>query len=215
MLAKERPVLAPGFQRRLYERAAYRKKHLGGLADRLDYPVCRAPERQDGGRDRENQNRGGAAHSARNARRTGPEKRAKAVATTRMRIFGEGVLGVCERNMGQPISYPVKSRQRATYARKRCQREKLAADLRLVISDAKRCCARPSARRGKHRSSAREDAGEPRVGQTQAGAARRRSGEQVRSAVRAADDYVRANPWQAVGIAALAGIALGLLISRR
>src|SRR5207245_6611673 len=46
MLAKERPVLAPGFERRLDERAAYRKKHLGGLADRLDYPVCRATERQ-------------------------------------------------------------------------------------------------------------------------------------------------------------------------
>ncbi|TMH91061.1 MAG: DUF883 domain-containing protein [Betaproteobacteria bacterium] len=39
--------------------------------------------------------------------------------------------------------------------------------------------------------------------------------EQARAAARAADDYVRANPWQAVGIAALVGIALGLLISRR
>jgi ElaB/YqjD/DUF883 family membrane-anchored ribosome-binding protein len=40
-------------------------------------------------------------------------------------------------------------------------------------------------------------------------------GEEAAERVRAADDYVRANPWQAVGIAALAGIALGLLISRR
>ncbi len=39
--------------------------------------------------------------------------------------------------------------------------------------------------------------------------------EQARAAVRATDDYVRENPWQAVGIAVLAGIALGLLISRR
>jgi ElaB/YqjD/DUF883 family membrane-anchored ribosome-binding protein len=39
--------------------------------------------------------------------------------------------------------------------------------------------------------------------------------EEAAERVRAADDYVRANPWQAVGIAALAGIALGLLISRR
>src|SRR5207249_2305415 len=56
MLAKGRPVPAPGFRGRLYERTAYRKNHLGGLADRLDYPVCRAPERQDGDRDRENPN---------------------------------------------------------------------------------------------------------------------------------------------------------------
>jgi len=30
-----------------------------------------------------------------------------------------------------------------------------------------------------------------------------------------ADDYVRASPWQAVGIAALAGLAIGYLASRR
>jgi ElaB/YqjD/DUF883 family membrane-anchored ribosome-binding protein len=30
-----------------------------------------------------------------------------------------------------------------------------------------------------------------------------------------ADDYVRGNPWQAVGVAALVGLVLGLLVSRR
>ena len=35
------------------------------------------------------------------------------------------------------------------------------------------------------------------------------------SAAKAADEYVRANPWKAVGIGALAGFVLGLLISRR
>jgi ElaB/YqjD/DUF883 family membrane-anchored ribosome-binding protein len=33
--------------------------------------------------------------------------------------------------------------------------------------------------------------------------------------MRAADGYVREHPWNAVGIAVLAGIALGLLISRK
>ena len=30
-----------------------------------------------------------------------------------------------------------------------------------------------------------------------------------------ADEYVRGNPWQAVGIAALIGLVLGVLVSRR
>ena len=39
--------------------------------------------------------------------------------------------------------------------------------------------------------------------------------EQARAALGAADEYVRSKPWESVGIAALVGIALGLLISRR
>ena len=35
------------------------------------------------------------------------------------------------------------------------------------------------------------------------------------SAAKATDEYVRANPWKAVGIGALAGFVLGLLVSRR
>ena len=34
-------------------------------------------------------------------------------------------------------------------------------------------------------------------------------------AAKATDEYVHDNPWQAVGIAAVAGVVLGLLISRR
>ena len=39
--------------------------------------------------------------------------------------------------------------------------------------------------------------------------------EQVRSGARATDSYVRAQPWQAVGISAAAGILLGYLLGRR
>ena len=35
------------------------------------------------------------------------------------------------------------------------------------------------------------------------------------SAAKATDEYVRANPWKAVGIGALAGFVLGILASRR
>ncbi|HLS51996.1 MAG TPA: DUF883 family protein [Burkholderiaceae bacterium] len=39
--------------------------------------------------------------------------------------------------------------------------------------------------------------------------------EQGRKAARATDDYVHDNPWQAMGVAAVAGLLLGVLISRR
>ena len=94
--------------------------------------------------------------------------------------------------------------------------EKLAADLRLVISDAEallRATAGQAeetiaAARAKVRDSL--DSAKASLGPLGEEAA-----EQARAAVRAADGYVRDNPWQAVGIAALAGIAVGLLISRK
>lgn len=38
---------------------------------------------------------------------------------------------------------------------------------------------------------------------------------QAKAAAKAADDYVRANPWQAVGISAAVGVIVGMLITRR
>ncbi len=39
--------------------------------------------------------------------------------------------------------------------------------------------------------------------------------ERGRHAARATDDYVHDNPWQAIGLAGLAGVLLGALICRR
>ena len=39
--------------------------------------------------------------------------------------------------------------------------------------------------------------------------------EKARIAARATDDYVRKNPWRAVGAAAGVGLVVGLLIGRR
>ena len=39
--------------------------------------------------------------------------------------------------------------------------------------------------------------------------------EHAKAAARATDDYVHANPWQAIGVAAAVGLLLGLVISRR
>jgi ElaB/YqjD/DUF883 family membrane-anchored ribosome-binding protein len=43
----------------------------------------------------------------------------------------------------------------------------------------------------------------------------KRISEGARQAAGATDDYVRGSPWQAVGIAALAGAFVGYLVSRR
>lgn len=39
--------------------------------------------------------------------------------------------------------------------------------------------------------------------------------EKSKQAARVTDDYVHENPWRAIGIAAVAGAALGLLLNRR
>lgn len=39
--------------------------------------------------------------------------------------------------------------------------------------------------------------------------------DRARNAARATDDYVHDHPWQAVGLAALVGFILGLLMNRR
>ena len=38
---------------------------------------------------------------------------------------------------------------------------------------------------------------------------------QARQVTKTTDSYVRDNPWQVVGIAAVVGVALGVLMSRR
>jgi ElaB/YqjD/DUF883 family membrane-anchored ribosome-binding protein len=94
--------------------------------------------------------------------------------------------------------------------------KKLAADLRLVITDAEALLRATVGETGESVAAAREKIKQSleaaKDGLESLG---EEAAQQARIAVRAADDYVRGNPWQAVGIAALAGIALGLLISRR
>ncbi|HTF14761.1 MAG TPA: DUF883 family protein [Burkholderiales bacterium] len=90
--------------------------------------------------------------------------------------------------------------------------EKLAADLKLVISDAEALLRATVGQAGETAAAARARMQESlESAKLKLGPLAEEAAEQVR----AADGYVRANPWQAVGIAALAGIALGLLISRR
>lgn len=39
--------------------------------------------------------------------------------------------------------------------------------------------------------------------------------DSAKAAARATDDYVHDNPWQAIGVAAAVGVAIGLMMNRR
>lgn len=87
--------------------------------------------------------------------------------------------------------------------------DKLAADLRLVISDAEallRAAVGETADAGRAKLHEGLEAAKLRLGPL---------AEEATQRARAADGYVRGHPWEAVGVAVLAGIALGLLIGRR
>jgi ElaB/YqjD/DUF883 family membrane-anchored ribosome-binding protein len=95
-------------------------------------------------------------------------------------------------------------------------REKLMGDLRTVMADAEELLRATASQTGERITAARAKAEESLK------AAKARLLEQEEAAVakakeaaKAADDYVRANPWMAVGIAALAGLILGILAARR
>jgi len=94
--------------------------------------------------------------------------------------------------------------------------EKLAANLRLFISDTEALLRATAGQAGESVAAARAKVKNSlESAKDQLGPLGEEAAKQARAAVRATDDYVREHPWQAVGIAALAGIALGLLISRK
>jgi ElaB/YqjD/DUF883 family membrane-anchored ribosome-binding protein len=94
--------------------------------------------------------------------------------------------------------------------------EKLMEDLRVVVQDAEALLKATAGQAGDRISEARARA-EDSVRQ----ARERLQGVeddltgQAKAAVRDADRYVRDNPWQAIGIAAGAGLLIGLLLGRK
>ena len=95
-------------------------------------------------------------------------------------------------------------------------KEKLVADLKVVVADAEELLRATASQAGEKVSAARE-----RIQASLAAAkvklteAERALLEKSKLAAKATDEYVRENPWQAVGVAAAAGLVLGILISRR
>ena len=95
-------------------------------------------------------------------------------------------------------------------------KQKLVADLKVVVADAEELLRATASQAGEKVSAAREriqaSLATAKVKLTEA---ERALLEKSKLAAKAADEYVRENPWQAVGIAAVAGLVLGILISRR
>jgi len=95
-------------------------------------------------------------------------------------------------------------------------KQKLVADLKVVVADAEELLRATASQAGEKVSAARE-----RIQASLATAkvkltdAERVVVDKTKETAKAADEYVRENPWQAVGIAAAAGLVLGVLISRR
>jgi len=95
-------------------------------------------------------------------------------------------------------------------------KEKLVADLKVVVADAEELLRATASQAGEKVSAARE-----RIQTSLASAkvklteAERALVEKTKQAAKVTDEYVHDNPWQAVGIAAMAGLVLGILISRR
>lgn len=96
------------------------------------------------------------------------------------------------------------------------QREKLMADLRVVVADAEELLKMTADEVGENalalreRLSARMAQAKDSLGALQATAT-----EKAKAIGHATDDYVHDHPWQAVAIGAGIGVIVGMLIGRR
>ena len=93
---------------------------------------------------------------------------------------------------------------------------RLMEDLRAVVRDTEELLKATASQTGEKAEEARRratvalDAAKARLQQAQASAAQ--MGDE---ALKATEQYVRDNPWQAVGIAAGVGLVIGVLLARR
>ena len=93
---------------------------------------------------------------------------------------------------------------------------KLAADLKIIIADAEELLRATAGQMGEKAAVARERIQESlRVAKIRLTDAEEIVVDKAKAAARATDDYVNEHPWGAVGIAAAAGLVIGMLISRR
>ncbi|MEY5099720.1 MAG: hypothetical protein RJA36_2439 [Pseudomonadota bacterium] len=95
-------------------------------------------------------------------------------------------------------------------------KDKLVADLRLVVADAEELLAATASQTGEKiaelRARMQDNLRGARIKLADAEAAVR---EKTRQVAKATDIYVHENPWKAIGIAAGVGVVVGLLIGRR
>lgn len=95
-------------------------------------------------------------------------------------------------------------------------RDKLASDLRTLAADAEELMRTTASYSGEGVAAARARLSDNlRRAKDGLMSAESYALDQYHHAVEGADEYVRAKPWQAVGIAALVGLVIGFLGSRR
>lgn len=94
-------------------------------------------------------------------------------------------------------------------------KERLMQDLRVVMADAEELLRATAGQAGESVSSARERIQES-LSTAREGliTAEHAVVAKTRQAAKATDEYVHENPWKSVGIAAGAGLIIGMLISR-
>jgi ElaB/YqjD/DUF883 family membrane-anchored ribosome-binding protein len=95
-------------------------------------------------------------------------------------------------------------------------KDKLIEDLKVVAHDVEELLHATASQTGEKLSEARTRAEESlRAARTRLNEAGDDIAERTRAAATAADDYVRDNPWQAIGISAGIGFIVGFLLARR
>jgi ElaB/YqjD/DUF883 family membrane-anchored ribosome-binding protein len=94
--------------------------------------------------------------------------------------------------------------------------DKLVQDLKLVITDAEELLRATASQAGEKAAAAREKIQDSlHRAKVKLAEAEDVMIDRTRQAARVTDEYVRDNPWKAVGIAAGIGLVIGLLIGRR
>src|SRR5262245_54790447 len=95
-------------------------------------------------------------------------------------------------------------------------RDQIAADMRAVITDAEELLRATAGATGERVAAVRARV-EERLRDARAKIAQIDDAviDQAKEAARSADEYVHQHPWGAVGIAAVAGLIVGVMISRR
>jgi ElaB/YqjD/DUF883 family membrane-anchored ribosome-binding protein len=95
-------------------------------------------------------------------------------------------------------------------------RDKLVADLKLVVTDAEELLKLTAGQAGEKVAAIRDkvqkglEQAKGKIVEIESKAV-----EKTKAAARATDTYVHENPWKSVGVAAGVGFLLGLLIGRR
>ncbi len=94
-------------------------------------------------------------------------------------------------------------------------KERLMQDLRVVVADAEELLRATAGQAGDKVASARERIQESLdTARERLASAEQAVVERTKQAAKATDEYVHENPWKSIGIAAGAGLLIGMLISR-